>query len=483
MENQNPQSLSRADRAATWRRQSLLSRQNSGLQQATGYKQQSIDRWLCTTERDMPIIQEPTFNPFAGPSQPFRNEQPQIQQQDMRRYHPYAGFNLPSPGLHSSQLGIPGYCNNYGADWSGFVPMTSEQASWGPLKTRDANLPLSPMDSKTSWSKVVKGETSSDYHPIQAIQSPDLRPTVPMDTCASVSDNSSTTRYITDSISYMANNLQLDTSGPTQTNYTVVKVTNFPWDVNAATIRQAFERSVYFDIPSELPQCVHIMMDTKSGKTLGTAFVQIISKSKDNLRNVLKSLSLGHAQCPRRAQFSPSSQDELCRTLFQNWKGDFHHGVPVLPVSTTVHEMMTQKPVFFINQKELQALLNVCRNFKVNYNRRCSERPFEYLISIIMHMPWNHPKTVTTTQRDIIYECYKLATGALFEHMSKAMHSFEDDILLRFVRAGILCDGFTYKQKNDILHHAQMDCPKDLVSYVQVPAILNNSEFTTLLRM
>lgn len=91
-----------------------------------------------------------------------------------------------------------------------------------------------------------------------------------------------------------------------------------------------------------------------------------------------------------------------------------------------------------------------------------------------MNIPWKQAKTITTIQRDIIYECYKLVTGtvtfkdfkeqlltfskllveALRIHTSKTLHSFDANLLERLVRAAILCDGFTIKQKSVILKNA-----------------------------
>lgn len=49
------------------------------------------------------------------------------------------------------------------------------------------------------------------------------------------------------------------------------------------------------------------------------------------------------------------------------------------------------------------------------------------------------------------------------------------------VRAAIVCDGFTVKQKKVVLCNAKMTCPNDLESYMQEP-ILNSSGFTAFLR-
>jgi hypothetical protein len=93
-----------------------------------------------------------------------------------------------------------------------------------------------------------------------------------------------------------------------------------------------------------------------------------------------------------------------------------------------------------------------------------------------MNIPWIQSRVVSTIQRDILYECYKLATGrinclymhlshintsryikiidALRQHLSKQLHSFDTSLLPRLVRVALLCDGFTVKQKIGILNNS-----------------------------
>lgn len=123
---------------------------------------------------------------------------------------------------------------------------------------------------------------------------------------------------------------------------------------------------------------------------------------------------------------------------------------------------------------------------------------------------------MTTIQRDLIYECYKLATGnwkkkvviqfvtvfkdTLRIHISKDFSTFEKDILSRLVRAAIVCPGFSVKQKNGVLSNAQVlkslkridnltlcffsriECPEDLECYLKETANFIDSSILEIIR-
>ncbi|KAI9285956.1 hypothetical protein BC943DRAFT_322172 [Umbelopsis sp. AD052] len=65
----------------------------------------------------------------------------------------------------------------------------------------------------------------------------------------------------------------------------------------------------------------------------------------------------------------------------------------------------------FITRQEINSLLTICRNYKIHFSRKCPERPFENIMSIVCKYPWYQPELVTALQRDHIYECLKLAIG------------------------------------------------------------------------
>ncbi|KAI9473408.1 MAG: hypothetical protein EXX96DRAFT_488539 [Benjaminiella poitrasii] len=192
-------------------------------------------------------------------------------------------------------------------------------------------------------------------------------------TTATTTNNDNTTRYITDSISYIASNMMRDDNTTIIRPYTVVKIINIPWSINANDIKQTFQQNLQIQVPSEtdLPQAVHILMDVKTGKTLGTAYAELIIHDQENLKSILANLCFASMQ-GRRIRFIHSSYDELCNDLFSSWAGEFKEGVAIPYSSVPKNEDIAmigeqqRSSQFFIGQKDLQHLLNVCRNYKVS---------------------------------------------------------------------------------------------------------------------
>ena len=58
----------------------------------------------------------------------------------------------------------------------------------------------------------------------------------------------------------------------------------------------------------------------------------------------------------------------------------------------------------FLTRDEVNAILLVCKNYKLHFSRKCAERPFENVISIISKIPWHIPKIINTLHRDHIFE-------------------------------------------------------------------------------
>jgi len=61
----------------------------------------------------------------------------------------------------------------------------------------------------------------------------------------------------------------------------------------------------------------------------------------------------------------------------------------------------------FLTRDEVNAILLVCKNYKLHFSRKCAERPFENVISIISKIPWHIPKIINTLHRDHIFELLK----------------------------------------------------------------------------
>lgn len=104
------------------------------------------------------------------------------------------------------------------------------------------------------------------------------------------------------------------------------------------------------------------MMDVKTGKTLGVAFIECNIEKDRDIKSVLYDLSKAMPVQGRRIRFNPSSYDELLSHLFSEWPGTFRQGLATLPPNGNDQQSVP----FFIGQRDLQNLLNVCRNYKVS---------------------------------------------------------------------------------------------------------------------
>ncbi|KAG0243108.1 hypothetical protein BGW41_002970 [Actinomortierella wolfii] len=120
----------------------------------------------------------------------------------------------------------------------------------------------------------------------------------------------------------------------------------------------------------------------------------------------------------------------------------------------------------FVTREEISAILLVCRNYKLYFSRKCAERPYENIISIICKYPWHRPELILPLHRDHIFELLKLAVEALRIHMSKENHTIHPTLLVRMIRCAVLTPAFTEKQKMVILRVAGRPCPEDLVPWL-----------------
>ncbi|KAF8969301.1 hypothetical protein BGZ46_010690 [Entomortierella lignicola] len=294
--------------------------------------------------------------------------------------------------------------------------------------------------------------------------------------------------------------------------WAVVRVTNIPWDVSLQDMHAFFSG---FPQPPEhlLSQNVHILMDRATGKTFNSAFVELaltsyqagMVASARNLK-VLKG---------RLVTVELSSQDELLRAVFPKWTGQFLQGEPTVTwiqrqntqgVSCSEEESysssgggqrtsggilsqpsevytgssanssstndgltITQNTSPFITREEINALLVVCRNYKLHFSRKCAERPFENILSILAKYPWHQPHRVQPLHRDHIFELLKLSIESLRTHLSKEYNTIHPTLLTRMVRSAIFTPAFTERQKAMVLHVAGCACPEDIVGWMSPP--------------
>ncbi|KAF9984810.1 hypothetical protein BGZ65_012540 [Modicella reniformis] len=123
----------------------------------------------------------------------------------------------------------------------------------------------------------------------------------------------------------------------------------------------------------------------------------------------------------------------------------------------------------FVTRDEINALLVVCRNYKLHFSRKCAERPFENIISIVVKYPWHQSHRVLPLHRDHVFELLKLSIESLRVHMNKEYNTIDSTLLTRIVRSAILTPAFTERQKTMVLHVSSCPCPEDIVGWM-IPA-------------
>lgn len=186
-----------------------------------------------------------------------------------------------------------------------------------------------------------------------------------------------------------------------------------PWDVSQNDVRQFFNHCRLPNM-SMHAQAIHIMMDRTTGKTLSDAYVEFATYA--DLRRAIETRDRKPLK-GRIVTVTECTQEELLKVVFPKWRGQFCGMSAIPPASDVVKNMSTAAggggsgcPPF-ITREEINSLLVVCKNYKLHFSRKCAERPFENIISVIAKYPWHQAHLISAIHRDHIYEMLKLSIG------------------------------------------------------------------------
>ncbi|CAO3613179.1 unnamed protein product [Cunninghamella blakesleeana] len=249
------------------------------------------------------------------------------------------------------------------------------------------------------------------------------------------------------------------------TEFACVKLSNIPWDVSQSDIYHFFS-NVQIPSTSIYAQSIHVLMDRTTGKTLSDAYVELMSQH--DLKRAIETKNQKSLK-GRIVTVTECQQDELLTMIFPKWRGKFVGNAAIPPDTKIVKSMSSAAggggnacPPF-ITREEINSLLVVCKNYKLHFSRKCAERPFENIISIITKYPWHQAHLITISHRDSLYEMLKLSIESLLNHLSKDYVQIDPTLLERLVRVGLLCPAFTEQQKIVLLKISGIDCPSDLI--------------------
>ncbi|KAI9357468.1 hypothetical protein BD770DRAFT_410786 [Pilaira anomala] len=247
-----------------------------------------------------------------------------------------------------------------------------------------------------------------------------------------------------------------------------VRLANIPWDVSQKDIQLFFKD---FELPSETiqAQSIHIMMDRMTGKTLSDCYIEFPSQSE-----AIRATEYGNQRTLKNRVLSATlcNHQQFLDITFPRWKKSMHQSnYPTDPADLP----------WFITRDEINSLLTICKNYKLHFSRKCAERPFENIITIITKYPWDR---VSTEQRDSIYNMLRLSIDALKLHLSKQVAHIDPSLLKRMVRCGMMCPRFNELQKQTLLETAGyplLDIDQLESSYIYIVSSNLNSDTLSLL--
>lgn len=81
----------------------------------------------------------------------------------------------------------------------------------------------------------------------------------------------------------------------------------------------------------------------------------------------------------------------------------------------------------------------------MHFSRKCAQRPFEHICSILHLLPW---KMISVATRDVMFEMVKQALEYLLGHLYRPLTNISDETLDRFMKAAKTFPIFTENQKN-----------------------------------
>ncbi|KAJ3368396.1 hypothetical protein GGF31_006357 [Allomyces arbusculus] len=128
-----------------------------------------------------------------------------------------------------------------------------------------------------------------------------------------------------------------------------------------------------------------------------------------------------------------------------------------------------QYPPCFLTRNEINQILAVCKNYKLFFSRKCAQRPFENVVTILLKFPWHQRALVSTLQRDHLFEMAKLCIESLHQHLIKPYHQIDPSLMDRLLRAVLMVPAFTEKQKMIVLDASGHACPQAFTHLLTPP--------------
>ncbi|KAF3160687.1 hypothetical protein TWF106_006034 [Orbilia oligospora] len=232
---------------------------------------------------------------------------------------------------------------------------------------------------------------------------------------------------------------------PKGCSWNLVKIENIPYNLDDDMLFEFLGKS-HGLVPEEHGG-IHIIMDRTTGKTMdcflefpsvGVAERFIQRRCNNNRRCILGG---------RHISLELVRQGELMRWLFPKVRGATwgEDGDLVVGEWKAFHA-----PVEIVSREELVMILGHARTpHRSPFSRKCLQRPYESLMSVVTKFPWKETDDYTLKQRDLIFQA-AFEAGELLKRQilrGKAGPNIDLRLLRRLCRTISFCPGFTYRQK------------------------------------
>ncbi|KAK6348750.1 hypothetical protein TWF730_009523 [Orbilia blumenaviensis] len=227
--------------------------------------------------------------------------------------------------------------------------------------------------------------------------------------------------------------------------WNLVKIENIPYNLDDDMLFEFLGKT-----PGLVPEehgGIHIIMDRTTGKTMdcflefptvGAAERFIQRRCNNNRRCILGG---------RHISLELVRQGELMRWLFPKVRGAAWGDDGELAVGEWT---VLSPPVEIVSREELVMILGHARTpHRSPFSRKCLQRPYESLMSVVTKFPWKETNVYTLKQRDLIFQA-AFEAGELLKRQilrGKAGPNIDLKLLRRLCRTISFCPGFTYRQK------------------------------------
>ncbi|EPS40535.1 hypothetical protein H072_5620 [Dactylellina haptotyla CBS 200.50] len=179
----------------------------------------------------------------------------------------------------------------------------------------------------------------------------------------------------------------------------LVKIDNIPYNLDDAMLFEFLGKNSGLSTDGGN---IHVIMDRTTGKTMdcflefsnmGAAEMFIQRRCNNNRRCILGG---------RHISLELARRIELMEWLFPKVRGASWSKNGELEVGE--HQLSSEGPIEIISREELVMILGHARTpHRSPFSRKCLQRPYESLMSVVTKFPWGDTEFYTLRQRDMIF--------------------------------------------------------------------------------